>query len=72
MGNQISMQYGGSIAHHAQMGKKKAFGLAEKWTAIVRHLNNVYHDPSRQRVFNLFLGVYVPLSNNNITHIWNL
>lgn len=23
MGDTISMQYGGSVAHHAQMGKKK-------------------------------------------------
>ena len=49
MGDSISMQYGGSIAHHAQMGKKKGVGggISEMWTSIVRHYHNVYVDPSR-------------------------
>lgn len=47
MGDVISMQYGGSIAHHAQMGKKKGFGLNEIWTSLVRHYNNNVTDPSR-------------------------
>ena len=49
MGDKISMQYGGSAAHHAQMGKKKGLGggIGEGWTALVRHLNNNYSDPGR-------------------------
>lgn len=70
MGDSISMQYGGSIAHHAQMGKKKSFGLNEVWTSIIRHYNNVYIDPDRQRVINLFLGIYKPLFHK--VAIWNI
>ena len=63
MGDVISMQYGGSIAHHASMGKKKGLGLGEMYTSIKRHWNNMYIDPSKQRVLNLFLGIYNPMNN---------
>lgn len=63
MGDVISMQYGGSIAHHASMGKKKGLGLGEIVTSIKRHYNNLITDPSKQRVLNLFLGIYNPLNN---------
>ena len=52
------------------MGKKKGLGLGEVWTAVVRHFNNVVTDPSRQRVINLFLGIYCPM--NNSVPIWNI
>lgn len=68
MGDSISVQYGGSIAHHSSMGKKKKIG--EMIVGIKRHFNNVVTDPSKQRMFNLFLGVYVP--TENVTPIWNL
>ena len=72
MGDQISMQYGGSVAHHAQMGKKKGLGstASEAWTSIVRHINNVYIDPHRQRHINLFLGIYNPMVNQ--VPIWKM
>lgn len=69
MGDSISIQYGGSIAHHAQMGKKKGLGLGEIWTSIKRHINNVVTDPGKQKIFNLFLGIFVP-SNNLNSPIW--
>jgi len=49
MGDQISMQYGGSIAHHAQLGKKKGFFAAasELVTSVKRHLANNFSDPYR-------------------------
>ena len=47
MGDSISVQYGGSIAHHSSMGKKKGFGIAEALTSIKRHFNNVVTDPSK-------------------------
>lgn len=47
MGDSISIQYGGSIAHHAGMGKKKGLGLGEIITSIVRHYSNVYTDPNK-------------------------
>jgi len=65
------MQYGGSVAHHAQMGKKKGLGsVGEVWTSLVRHVTNVWIDPSRQRIINLFLGIYNPMTNP--TPIFNM
>jgi hypothetical protein len=70
MGDSISMQYGGSVAHHAQMGKKKGYGISEIITSVKRHYNNVVTDPSRQRVINLFLGIYKPIFHK--TPIWQI
>ena len=71
MGDSISIQYGGSIAHHSSMGKKKGLGLGEILTSIKRHISNVVTDPGKQRIFNLFLGIFVP-SENVHTPIWQL
>lgn len=69
MGDSISLQYGGSIAHHASMGgKKKGLGLGELITSVKRHYNNVVVDPSKQQVFNIFLGIHV--ANPNALPIW--
>ena len=72
MGDQISMQYGGSIAHHAQLGKKKGFFAvaSELVTSVKRHLANNFSDPHRQSQYNLFLGIYQPLKNS--VPIWRL
>ena len=72
MGDSISLQYGGSIAHHAQLGKKKGFfaAAAELVTSVKRHLANNFSDPHRQREINLFLGIYQPLKDP--TPIWRL
>ena len=49
MGDQISLQYGGSIAHHAQLSKKKGFLAiaSELVTSVKRHLANNFSDPYR-------------------------
>ena len=63
MGDVISMQYGGSIAHHSQLQKdNKAFmaSLPELITSVKRHYNNNFRDRFRQSMINLFLGVYKP------------
>lgn len=52
------------------MGKKKVLGLGEALTGIRRHLANYVTDPGRQKVMNLFLGIYNPL--NNHTPIWQM
>jgi phosphatidylinositol 3,5-bisphosphate 5-phosphatase len=71
MGDKISQQYGSSNAHHSSAaGKKKGHGLGEIWTSAKRHINNNYVDPSRQRYFNLFLGIYNPM--NHSVPIWNI
>jgi len=63
MGDLISVQYGGSIAHHAQMPKQSKFlmkQIPELITSVKRHYNNNFKDPLRQSMINLFLGVYQP------------
>jgi len=49
MGDIISLQYGGSIAHHSQLSKKKGLlqSLPELVTSVKRHLANNFFDPQR-------------------------
>lgn len=63
MGDVISLQYGGSEAHHTAVNKKKNFfknALPELLTSMKRHYANNFLDPMRQNIINLFLGIYVP------------
>lgn len=68
MGDSISLQYGGSIAH--RQGKSKGLGLGEYWTSFKRHINNVVQDPGKQRTINLFLGVFIPSESSE--HLWKI
>jgi phosphatidylinositol 3,5-bisphosphate 5-phosphatase len=52
MGDAISMQYGGSVAHKNSIEKKSkaaklASGIGELFTSIKRHLANNFTDPHR-------------------------
>ena len=49
MGDSISMQYGGSKAHHATTGKKKGVlaSLPELVTSVKRHYANNFTDPQK-------------------------
>jgi hypothetical protein len=49
MGDSISMQYGGSKAHHATTGKKKSVlaTLPELVTSVKRHWANNFTDPQK-------------------------
>lgn len=49
MGDIISLQYGGSIAHHSQLAKKKGFmaGVSEMVTSLKRHIANNFSDSQR-------------------------
>jgi phosphatidylinositol 3,5-bisphosphate 5-phosphatase len=60
MGDSISMQYGGSKAHHSNTGKKKGMlaSLPELITSVKRHYANNFTDPQKQNALNLFLGIY--------------
>ena len=66
VGDRISLQYGGSVAHH-QHNKKKGFmklnALPELLTSIKRHISNNFFDEIKQRHYNLFLGKYIPGQN---------
>jgi len=71
MGDMISLQYGGSIAHHSQLQKKSFFAsLTEVGTSIKRHYANNFSDPQRQNVINLFLGIFQPMKSQ--TPLWNI
>lgn len=73
MGDEISLQYGGSIAHHASLSKKKGFfknAIPELWTSVKRHWANNFSDSSKQGAINLFLGMYIPRENK--VPLWNL
>lgn len=73
MGDEISLQYGGSIAHHANLSKKKGLfknALPELWTSVKRHWANNFSDSSKQGAINLFLGMYIP--SKNTIPLWNL
>jgi len=54
------------------MGKKKGVsgGVNELITSIKRHYNNVLKDPERQKIINLFLGIYNPMTSS--VPIWNM
>ncbi len=49
-GDLISMQYGGSVAHHSQLQRnQKAFmnSIPELITSVKRAYNNYFNDPIR-------------------------
>jgi len=73
MGDEISLQYGGSIAHKQNINKKKGIfkgAIPELWTSMKRHWANNFSDASKQGAINLFLGMYIPTEND--TPLWNL
>lgn len=67
-GDLISLQYGGSKAHHSNLTKKKKFFqnvIPELVTSVKRHYANNFLDPQRQLIINLFLGLYKPLEHES-------
>lgn len=46
----------------------KINALPELLTSIKRHISNNFFDETKQRHFNLFLGVYIPSENRK--HLW--
>ena len=72
MGDSISMQYGGSKAHHSAVVKKKGVlaSIPELVTSMKRHYANNFTDPQKQNALNLFLGIYQPLKNKSA--LWTI
>lgn len=61
LGDKISLQYGGSKAHHDfNKGSKLKWAIPEMVTAVKRHLANNFTDPLKQNAMNLFLGMFDP------------
>ena len=62
MGDELAIQYGGSIAHRHQLIKKQSFNIFSKLiVSFKRHWSNAFVDPHKQGAINLFLGLYKPL-----------
>jgi hypothetical protein len=63
MGDFISLQYGGSIAHRPDVGHRenKKFELL---TSLQRYYSNTFVDQHRQNAINLFLGMFNPRETN--------
>ncbi len=60
MGDIISLQYGGSIAHKTNIGLKKERKQIELITSVKRYLSNTFTDQYKQSAINLLLGVHIP------------
>ena len=59
MGDIISLQYGGSIAHKTNLQSSKSTkSQLEFVTSIKRYYNNTFVDQNKQNAINLFLGVH--------------
>ena len=65
MGNELSFQYGGSLAHKQNIKDEKnskfnklVGKVYEFVTTTKRYFNNTYNDQKKQNAYNLFLGKY--------------
>jgi len=71
MGDYISLQYGGSIAHRTNLQSKSSNkGQLEFVTSIKRYYNNTFYDHNKQNAINLFLKIHKPLVSP--TPIWDV
>lgn len=60
MGDIISLQYGGSIAHKTDFGYQNAPKQIEFFTSLKRYYSNTFTDQYKQSAINLFLGIHKP------------
>lgn len=67
MGDIISLQYGGSIAHKTDFGYHTKKNI-ELITSIKRYYSNTFTDQYKQSAINLFLGIHKP--NVDQSPIW--
>ena len=79
MGNVLSSQYGGSLAHKQTIKDQKKnkiekfFGkFYEFVNTTKRYLNNTLNDQGKQNAYNLFLGKYKVDRNKNQVQIWDM
>ena len=69
MGDLLSIQYGGSIAHKQSfMKKSEKHKIFEFMTSIKRYLNNSFSDYYKQQTIDLFLTLFKPSPNKHIWH----
>jgi len=60
MGDIVSLQYGGSIAHKTNFGNKNTTKQIEFFTSLKRYYSNTFTDQYKQCAINLFLGLHKP------------
>jgi len=60
MGDIISLQYGGSIAHKTSFGNRGTPKQIEFITSLKRYYSNTFTDQYKQSAINLFLGIHKP------------
>ena len=71
MGDFISLQYGGSIAHRKKIFKRMNKKRPNEFiTSIKRHFNNTITDQAKQYSFDIFLGLYQPFKHQS--PIWTI
>ncbi len=70
LGNLISLQYGGSLAHKQNKEIKTSNRNFEFLTSIRRHFNNNFTDLNKQNQIDLFLGIYLPHTDSR-AQIWD-
>ena len=69
MGDIISLQYGGSVAHKTDFGYRNTAKQIEFFTSLKRYYSNTFTDQYKQNAINLFLGIHKP--NLNQPLIWD-
>ena len=81
MGNVLSNQYGGSLAHKQNIKDEKKSKISKFFGKVYefvnttkRYLNNTYNDQKKQNAYNLFLGKYKidRDKNKNQIEIWDM
>lgn len=76
MGNELAMQYVGSVAHDKMggTGKTTNFGLKTFSKLVVsaqRYISNTFTDIEKQQAIDVFLGTFVPRPDPMWVPIWN-
>jgi hypothetical protein len=70
MGDVISLQYGGSIAHKSALASQGSSKQLEFVTSIKRYYSNTFIDQNKQNAINLFLGIHKAVPK--ATPIWEI
>eukprot|EP00743_Colponemidia_sp_Colp-15_P010772 GILK01011911.1.p1 GENE.GILK01011911.1~~GILK01011911.1.p1 ORF type:complete len:1109 (-),score=182.75 GILK01011911.1:135-3461(-) len=66
MGDQLALQYGGSLAHHKHIYARTPLvqPSRELLTSLRRYYSNAFTDQEKQDAINLFLGLFDPRHSN--------
>jgi hypothetical protein len=76
MGNELALQYVGSLAHDKMggTGKTTSFGLRTISKLVVsaqRYISNTFTDIEKQQAIDVFLGTFIPRNDPTQVPIWN-